>query len=200
MSVAALPPVIWEMYHEKSLHDLDFFAMTNALDWSQQGNDDLVLEPLIQYLSKWPDEVIFVFEDKMAELLHALDKPEIARRTYRTDCHFSGDGFLYARCVALINGRAFYKKILNGEKKLVKDKEFEAILYAPAEAWARKHKKDPSEYPHIAAPSYETGSNKECWNEKNLWAEQNTVPLEAVVKSGGSNERIKISSCLYSNK
>lgn len=177
MSMAALPPVIWEMYHKKSLHDLDFFAMTNALDWSHQGNDELVLEPLIKYLSKWPDEVIFVFEDKMAKLLHALDKPEIARRTYRTDRHFSGDGFLYARCVALINGRAFYKKILNGEKKLDKDMEFEAILYVPAEAWARKHKKDPSEYPHIASPSYETGSNKEYWNEENLWVDYK-LPLD----------------------
>ena len=43
-----LPPVIEKMYKEKSLHELDFFAMTNALDWSQKGNDDLVLEPWIQ--------------------------------------------------------------------------------------------------------------------------------------------------------
>ena len=43
-----LPPVIEKMYREKSLDDLDFFAMTNCLDWSQQGDDDLVLEPLIQ--------------------------------------------------------------------------------------------------------------------------------------------------------
>ena len=71
-----LPPVIEKMYREKSLDDLDFFAMTNCLDWSQQGDDDLVLEPLIQYLSQWPDEVIFVFEDKMAELLHKLDSPK----------------------------------------------------------------------------------------------------------------------------
>ena len=152
-----LPPVIEKMYKEKSLHDLDFFAMTNALDWSQQGNDDLVLEPLIQYLSQWPDEVIFVFEDKMAELLHGLDRPEIARRTYRSDKYFSGDGFLYARCVALVNGRAYYQKILDGRKKLDGDKEFEAILYAPRKAWARKHHKDPSDYPHMASPDYETG-------------------------------------------
>lgn len=51
------------------------------------------------------------------------------------------------------------------------DKEFEAILYAPAKAWARKHHKELSEYPHIAIPSYETGSNKECWREENLWTE-----------------------------
>lgn len=166
-----LPPVIEKMYKEKSLHDLDFFAMTNALDWSQQGNDDLVLEPLIQYLSQWPDEVIFVFEDKMAELLHGLDRPEIARRTYRSDKYFSGDGFLYARCVALVNGRAYYQKILDGRKKLDGDKEFEAILYAPRKAWARKHHKDPSDYPHMASPDYETGSNEACWQPENLWTE-----------------------------
>ena len=166
-----LPPVIEKMYKEKSLHDLDFFAMTNALDWSQQGNDDLVLEPLIQYLSQWPDEVIFVFEDKMAELLHGLDRPEIARRTYRSDKYFSGDGFLYARCVALVNGRAYYQKILDGRKKLDGDKEFEAILYAPRKAWARKHHKDLSDYPHMASPDYETGSNEACWQPENLWTE-----------------------------
>ena len=166
-----LPPVIEKMYREESLDDLDFFAMINCLDWSQQGDDDLVLEPLIQYLSQWPDEVIFVFEDKMAELLHKLDSPKIARRTYRSDKYFSGDGFLYARCVALINGRAYYQKILDGRKKLDGDREFEAILYAPRKAWARKHRQDPSGYPHTASPDYETGSNQECWKEENLWTE-----------------------------
>lgn len=170
-SMAYLPPVIEKMYHEKSLHDLDFFAMTNSLDWSQQGDDNLVLEPLIQYLTQWPDEVIFVFEDKMAELLYRLDRPDIARRAYRTDRYFSGDGFLYARCVALVNGRAYYQKILDGRKKLDGDMEFEAILYAPGKAWARKHHRDPAEYPHIASPDYETGSNRACWQEENLWKE-----------------------------
>lgn len=188
MSMAQLPPVIWEMYYKKSLHDLDFFSMTSVLDWSKQGNDDLVLEPLIQYLAKWPDEVIFVFEDKMAELLHALDKPEIARRTYRSDRCFSGDDFLYVRCVALVNGRAFYNKILDGRKKLDKDMEFEAILYAPAKAWGRKHHRESSEYPHIASPSYETGSNEECWREENLW-EEHRLPLNWQISVPGNWKR-----------
>lgn len=166
-----LPPVIWKMYHDRSLHDLDFFAMTNILDWSQKGNDERVLEPLVQYLAEWPDEVIFVFHDKMAELLHRLDRPEIARRTYRSDRCFSGDDFLYVRCVALVNGRAFYTRILDGRKSLDKDMEFEAILYAPAKAWARKHHKDPAEYPHISSPDYETGANAACWSEEHLWTE-----------------------------
>lgn len=177
MGMEALPPVIWKMYHEKSLHDLDFFSMTSILDWSKQGDDDLVLEPLVSYLAKWPDEVIFVFEDKMAELLYRLDRPEIARRVYRSDLYFSGDAFLYVRCVALINGRAYYNKILDGREKLKPDMEFEAILYAPGRAWARKHHKAAAEYPHIASPCYETGSNKEFWREENLWTEHE-LPLD----------------------
>lgn len=171
MSLAQLPPAIWYIYNNKTMHDLDFFTMTGCLDWSQQGDDALVLEPLVQYLAKWPDEIIFIFEDKMAELLYRLDRPEVARRAYRTDRHFSGDDFLYARCVALVNGRAYYNKILDGRKKLDKDKEFEAILYAPAMAWARKHQKTPEEYPHTASPCYETGSNTDCWQEEKLWTE-----------------------------
>lgn len=171
MSIAQLPPAIWHIYHNKRMHDLDFFTMTGCLDWSEQGNDDLVLEPLIAYLAKWPDEIVFIFEDKMAELLYRLDSPEIARRTYRTDRCFSGDAFLYTRCVALVNGRAYYNKILDGRKKLDKDKEFEAILSVPARAWARKHHKEPSEYPHTASPCYETGSNEACWSKENLWSE-----------------------------
>ncbi|MBO5093657.1 MAG: DUF4240 domain-containing protein [Lachnospiraceae bacterium] len=176
MGMEALPPVIWQMYHKKSLHELDFFSMTGILDWSKQGDDDQVLEPLVSYLAKWPDEVIFVFEDKMAELLYRLDRPEVARRAYRSDRDFSGDDFLYVRCTALINGRAYYNKISDGREKLNQDMEFEAILYAPAKAWARKHHKDVSEYPHIPSPSYETGSNEECWREENLWT-QYALPL-----------------------
>lgn len=197
MSTAQLPPVIWKMYYEKSLHDLDFFAMTNVLDWSRQGNDDLVLEPLIQYLSQWPDEVIFVFDDKMAELLYALDRPDIARRTYRSDRCFSGDDFLYVRCVALVNGRAFYHKILDGREKLDENMEFEAILYAPAKAWARKHHKAPAEYPHITSLSCETGSNQECWREENLWTEhrlplgwQISVPGDWTQEEGENGEQV----------
>lgn len=197
MSMAQLPPAIWQIYHNKSMHDLDFFAMTGCLDWSQQGDDDLVLEPLVQYLAQWPDEVIFVFDDKMAELLYRLDRPEIARRAYRTDRCFSGDDFLYIRCVALVNGRAYYNRILDGRKKLDKNKEFEAILYAPAKAWARKHHKDPLKYPHIASPGYETGRNKECWREENLWTEykfplgwQIEVPGNWKQEKGESGEHV----------
>lgn len=148
------------------IHDKDFFNLTDRLDWSKQGDDDEVLKPLTDHLSQCSDEVIFAFEDKMAELLYKLDTPEIAKRTYGTLDYFSDDDFLYVRCIALINGRAYYNKILNGRENLDEDSEFEAILYAPAKAWARKYGKDIDEYPHIPNPDYETGSNTAAWGDK----------------------------------
>jgi len=171
VDLTKLPPAIAQIYQNKTMHDLEFFAMTGCLDWTKQGDDELVLEPLIQYLAKWPDEILYVFEDKMAELLFKLDTPEVARRAYRTDRNFSGDDFLYVRCVALVNGRAYYNKILEGTKKLDSGMEFEAILSAPAMAWARKHHADPAEYPHLESPCYETGSNEEAWRQENVWTE-----------------------------
>lgn len=158
-----LPPAIQKIFEEHTMHDYDFFAMLNILDWSKKGNDELVVKPLIEYLAQWPDEVIFTFENKMSELLYAIDNPIIAKELNKSDC-FSGDDFLYARCTALINGKAYYNAILNQKKKLRKNMEFEALLYIPAKAWAKKHQQDPSQYPHSPEPSYETGSNKELWN------------------------------------
>ena len=148
------------------MNDNDFFKLTDALDWSKQGDDDKVLKPLIDHLAKCSDEEIFDFEDKMAELLYKLDTPKTAERSYGTRDHFSGDDFLYLRCVALINGNVFYEKILDGSDVLDADMEFEAILYAPAKAWAKKHNSDPDEYPHTPKPDYETGSNAKAWGDK----------------------------------
>lgn len=38
-------------------------------DWDQEGDDDKVLKPVIEYLSKQEDYIIFEFDDLMSELL-----------------------------------------------------------------------------------------------------------------------------------
>ena len=99
----------------------------------------------------------------MSELLYTLDTRknfETARKYYE----HSDDTFLYARCVALVNGAEYYEKVKRGRiKKSVWTSEFECILYVPESAWAKKHGKNPNDYPHITAVSYETGSNTEGW-------------------------------------
>lgn len=140
-----------------------FWKIIKMLDWSNEGNDDKVLAPVIQYLSEQPDEEIFDFENIMSKLLYDIDSKKIAMQLYGTSEHFSSDLFLYQRCVAIVNGQGYYNSILYGGITLDPDLEFESILYVPIKAWAKKHQQDTSNYSHIPKPSYESCSNKEFW-------------------------------------
>lgn len=160
------PPIfVQAIIDNKRMSPVDFFHITDAyLDWDKAGDDDAVLEPLIAFLSRWGDELIFAFDDTMAELLYSLDTRKIARDIYKDAC-FSGDEFLYIRCVALVNSKRFYNDIVKGRRKLKGDLEFEAILYVPGRAWARLHGKDSKDYPHVTEFCYETMSNAGGWSE-----------------------------------
>ena len=160
------PPIWIQPILEKGeMTDIDFFHFTDMLDWSKQGDDMAVMEPLIACLVQWGDNLIFAFAEKMAELLYRLDTKEIAAGAYKKEEYFSDDEFLYIRCTALVNGKPFYNAIVNKRRKLKRDLEFEAILYAPVCAWTRLHGKSAGEYPYVTKVSYESGSNKEGWDK-----------------------------------
>lgn len=148
------------------MNEKEFWKVMDKADWSSQGDDDKVLAPVIDVLAKLSDEEIFGFEDVMSKLLYDIDSQEIALQLYGPELHFSEDLFLYQRCVALVNGAKYYKKILTGKEKLDPGKEFEAILYVPHRAWAQKHQADSGDYPHFPEISYETGSNETLWPDK----------------------------------
>ncbi len=156
-----MPKFIEHTIKNKKFNKANFYYLMEKLDWTKQGDDDAVLEPLVDYLSKWDDIVIFAFHEYMAQLLYDIDTKEIAS-IYENE-EFGDDAFLYARCVAIINGPTFYDKILDGTEDLDPDLWFESILYVPCNAWARKHGKEPQDYPYITKLSYESGSNKEGW-------------------------------------
>ena len=142
----------------------DFFWKTMELcDWEKEGNDDDVLKPVIEYLSKQDDDTIFNFDDLMSELLYYLDTKKLAKQCEQVDSLMSDDTFLYSRCVALINGPSYYEKVKQGKEKSVWSMEFESLLYVPQKAWALKHQSSIDEYSHISPLSFETGSNKEGW-------------------------------------
>lgn len=146
--------------------EYNFFWTTMELcDWDQEGDDDKVLKPVIEYLSNQEDYIIFEFDDLMSELLYHLDTEKLAEQCRKVDPLMSDDSFLYSRCVALINGPDYYKKVKQGNKKSVWDMEFESLLYVPEKAWALKHQSSAEEYPHISSLSYETGSNKKGDNK-----------------------------------
>lgn len=160
------PPIfIQAIIDDRKMSAIDFFHITDAyLDWEKKGNSWEVLEPLVALLSTWGDELIFAFDDTMAELLYTLDTREIAHSIYKDDI-FSGDEFLEIRCVALVNSKSFYNAVIKGRKKLNRDLGFSIILAVPEAAWARRHGKEPSEYPHVTPYCYETRSNAEGWPE-----------------------------------
>ena len=144
-----------------------FFWKTMELcDWDHEGNDDLVLEPVIKYLSSKEDAEIFEFENLMSELLYALDTRKLAKQCREKIGSFSEDGFLYSRCVALINGETYYRIALRGKFPRMWTMEFESLLYVAPRAWALKHQKNESEYPNIPPVSYETGSNTDGWKKR----------------------------------
>ena len=147
----------------------DFFWTTMELcDWSREGDNDKVLKPLIKYLSKQDDPIIFEFDDLMTELLYDLDTEKLAEQCEKVDPLMCDDTFLYSRCVALINGPDFYEKVKRGKMRRVWSMAFEPLLYVPGKAWALKHRRSVDDYPHIPPLSYETGSNEEGWGKSLL--------------------------------
>ena len=144
-----LMPWLQSIIEKGQMSDSVFFQFTDLLDWRKRGNNQAVLEPLITFLAESGDEAIFAFDDKMAELLYALDTRKVADLMIGNgNVVLSADEFLYARCVALVNGESTYRAVLNGTEKLRADIEFRPILYVPSRAWARRHNENRRKYPH----------------------------------------------------
>ena len=140
-----------------------FWKTMELCDWEYEGDDDSVLKPVIKYLMKQDDSVIFAFDDQMSELLYELDNEKLFDQCQNKDPRTSDDSFLYSRCVALINGPEYYEKAKQGTETSLWDMEFESLIYVPQKAWALKHQDFEDEYPHSTPFCIETGSNQEGW-------------------------------------
>lgn len=125
-----------------------FWKTMELCDWDKEGDDEQVLEPLVQHLSEQSDDEIFEFHDAMALLLRKLDTDDLQQVYKKHSGYFSEDDFLDSRCVALINGEEIYCKAIIGEFDYMWNAEFESLLYVPENAWARKHGALIEDYPH----------------------------------------------------
>ncbi len=161
------PPIyIQAIFDNCSMPEMNFFfILGECLDWTKQGDDEQVIKPLVEFLAQYGDRIIFAFDDRMAQLLYELDTEAIAKKSMGKKGIFSVDGFLYARCAALVNGRGYYNEIKKGKRRLNPDLWFEALLYVPAKAWALLHGTTVEAYSkaHRTMVSYETYSNREGW-------------------------------------
>ena len=141
-----------------------FWALIAALNWDATGDDEAVVQPVVNELSRMSVEEIKRFDDILASKLFALDSQahaaEIGEGSYVEGEHFSPDEFLYARCVVVANGKEVFDAVLADPKSFPKDLEFESLLYIAAAAHEAKTGED---YTHSPEPSYETYSNKDGW-------------------------------------
>ena len=144
------------------LAESDFWDLIEQLDWSQEGNDTAVIEPVVQALTKAPLRHIYDFADILSHKLYLLDT-EIyvdAHKDILNDADFVADRFLYIRCCIVANGFSFFKHIQQNPTEMPIDTLFAPLLRIPNEAYRRKVGKPLA---HIWAYPIETFSNTSGW-------------------------------------
>jgi Protein of unknown function (DUF4240) len=147
----------------RKMKENTFWALIGFFDWGRKRPEDIIAATILQ-LSTYPESDIFAFDECLAQKLHALDTELLARQTgWAADnpTSFSVDGFLYARCAVVANGKAFYTKVVKNPALMPPDSSFEAILYIAEKAYRLKTGSD--NYDYLPNVSYETFANAKGW-------------------------------------
>ena len=149
------------------LSEQDFWDLIALLDWPKEGNDEAVIEPVVAALSASPLRHIYDFKDILSQKLYQLDTAQhaaqIGEMSHQEGSeNFSPDGFLFARCCAVANGRDAYEEARSKPAAMPKDLEFAPLLRIANEAY-RLQKGTLMRY--VAAYPIETFSNEKGWDE-----------------------------------
>jgi hypothetical protein len=150
------------------LDDAAFWDLIAKLDWSGEGDDDKIVEPVVEALAALPDSAIAAFQNTLASKLYALDGRAWARESgsgiwWGEPDKLSVDGFLYARLAVVANGRGNYESVLADPKQMPKDNEFESLMYVASKAYERKTGLDDNGDLDMTDVSFETFSNEDGW-------------------------------------
>jgi len=148
-----------------SFTEEDFWQLITLLDWSKEGDDAMVVEPLVKELESRPLAHIYRFFDLLSEKLWRLDTQKHAQVFLddpEEEGYLSVDDFLYTRCAVVANGHDFYQRVLDQPSEMPIDLTFEPLLYVAMTAYKRKTGKN-----FVAEPAflYETYSNKKGWEK-----------------------------------
>ena len=152
--------------HNGGIDEAQFWAIIDLFDWRTR-NSEAILKPAIEALSRFSTEEIHLFHNILNEKLYTLDGQRFAeqlgsnRYAPEENKYFSGDGFLYARCCVVANGKNFYEKVLKNPTKMPKEHTFESLLYLPAKAFQLKTKRE--DYNYFPDVWHETFSNAAGW-------------------------------------
>ena len=143
----------------------EFWTLIDHVDVDalRGGDDKSAAEPLIQALAPLGSDIIYQFEEQLAQVLYRLDGERFADNAGRSGQ--SGDGFLYARCFVVGCGREEFQAVLANPENMPTslDDWFEPLLFAGENAWALSTGSDPEDFNCTTSVCYETGSNESQW-------------------------------------
>lgn len=153
---------------EEVLDEREFWHIISMFEWRYSGDDERVLKKAINYLHKKSNDNIYRFYEILSKLLYELDGVEYAKNIGEgayidENTYFCPDEFLYSRCVVVANGRDCYYKILENPTEMLKDMEFESLLYIAEEAYEMKNNE---EFDYVAKYDFETFSNEDKWKAR----------------------------------
>lgn len=137
-----------------------FWSLISSLDWSNAGNDDAVIEPVVRALADMQQDAIPAFYDLLSEKLFLLDGRVYATHSVEEGEGISSDLFLYARCAVVANGKIFFESVLQHPERFPRELYFEALLDIPQRAWLRKTGRH---LDHTPCYLFETGFNPNGW-------------------------------------
>lgn len=143
------------------MDDACFWKLIAMFNWSRAGDDDAVMEPAVDALSRMSEDAIRMFADILSEKLWRLDTEAHAQPfiSKHPKGRLSADDFLYVRCCVVANGQKVYEDVLAHPGK-IPDLAFSGLLRLPYLAYQRK---TGMELGHISAYNYETYSNENGW-------------------------------------
>lgn len=138
----------------------EFWSLIGLLDWTDQKENEQVVEPTVLALSGMLIAKIYQFQDILSEKLWLLDTQSYADAMLGEDpdAYLSDDEFLYARCVVVANGETYFRKVLTEPAQFPTDLTFEDLLFVAGAAYERKTGKKVLSVP---AYNFETGSNEQ---------------------------------------
>jgi len=136
--------------------------LIEQIDWSKNRAAER-LKPLIESLQQANVPAINEFSEQLAKSLHQLDGPAYYEALKSQKEGVSSDTFLYARCLVVAKGKAFFEEVLQHPEKMPKEEDFEALLYVAKEAYEQK---TDVEYEFVPSVIYESFFNQNLWKEK----------------------------------
>jgi hypothetical protein len=141
----------------------DFWHAIDRLDWAGDS-DEHVVAPLLEFLVGQSVAAIAGFHCQLCEKLFALDREDFAREigeySYGSS-KFSADHFLDLRCAAVGRGRTFYRELLAHPRRMIHDRELEALATVAEEAYEDKVGRAVI---FVGAKPYDTFSNRQGWS------------------------------------